>query len=97
MPENWVETVTKNVEEVVKESKNYNIFRYDIMSNMPESVGSKLIEQTVIDNKNKIIEKVNEIIDDKLNKDSENKEQFVERLIDSFYNTFTVKFDRGDK
>jgi hypothetical protein len=40
---------------------------------------------------------VNEIIDDKLNKDSENKEQFVERLIDSFYNTFTVKFDRGDK
>ena len=97
LPEGWVETVTAKVEEVVNDVARYSVFRYNWSSNMPESVASKLIEQVVIDNKLKIIDKVNEIIDDRLNKDSENKDRFVDNLIDSFYNTFTVKFERGDK
>ena len=94
MPEGWVETVTSKVEEVVNNSNSYNIFRYNWSTNNPESQASRIVEQTVVENKDKIITQVNEILDEKVKADADS---FVERLIDSFYNTFTVKFERGDK
>lgn len=93
LPEGWVETVTGKVKEVVNDAKYYNIFRYNWSTNMPESQASRIVEQTVVENKDKIITQVNEILDEKVRADAGS---FVERLIDSFYNTFTVKFERGE-
>ena len=94
MPEDWAETVTSKVKEVVNDAKSYNIFRYDWSTNMPESKASRIVEQTVVESKDKIITQVNEILDEKVKADANT---FVERLIDSFYNSFTVKFERGDR
>lgn len=94
LPEDWKETVVKKVSEVVNDAERYNIFRYNWSTNKPESLASNLIESTVEQNKDRIVEMINALIDDRLNKDSENKDLFVDRLIDSFYNTFTVKFER---
>ena len=93
LPEGWVKTVTGEVAEIVNDAKYYNIFRYNWSTNMPESQASRIVEQTVVENKDKIIKAVNEILDEKVKADADS---FVERLIDSFYNTFTVKFERGE-
>lgn len=94
MPEGWVETVTSKIAKVISDTNSYSIFRYDWLSQKPQSEASRIVEKTVLDNKDKIIEKVNKILDEKIKADTES---FIERLIDSFYNTFTVKFERGDK
>lgn len=94
MPKDWVETVTKKVEEVVNNAEKYNIFRYHYSTEAPQSEASRIVEQAVKDNKDKIINAVNNMTDEKIKADADT---FVERLIDSFYNTFTVKFERGEK
>lgn len=94
MPEGWVEAVTSKVKDVVNDAKSYNIFRYNWSTNAPESQASRIVERTVVENKDKIVTQVNEILDEKVKADANT---FVERLIDSFYNTFTVKFERGDR
>ena len=93
LPEDWQEEVRSNVEKIVKEGKSYNIFRYNWSDNRPESEASRVVEQAIKDNKDKIIEQVNEIVSNKVKEDSGT---FIDRLIDSFYNSFTVKFERGD-
>ena len=94
LPKDWVEIVTSKIEEVVKEVKSYNIFRYDWSTYKPTSEASRIVERTVAENKDKIITQVNEILDEKVKADANT---FVERLIDSFYNSFTVKFERGEQ
>lgn len=93
MPEGWVETVSKKVEEVVNNAERYNIFRYHYSTEAPQSEASRIVEEAVRNNKDRIIDIVNNMVDEKIKADADT---FVERLIDSFYSTFTVKFERGE-
>ena len=94
LPEDWHATVSKKVKEIINDRSSYSIFRNHYSTNKPESTASKYVESVVIDNKDKITEMVNKLIDEKLNRDSQNHEVFVDRIIDSFYNDFTIKFER---
>ena len=47
LPEGYKDDIKEKVLNLIKNPKNYNIFRYDYYSKKPENVGAKIIEDTI--------------------------------------------------
>lgn len=88
------ETIIETVEKCVNDAKSYNVFRYHYLTEEPKSLASKLLEQTINDNKEKIVNNINLIIENMLNNNDENYEKLIEKITDGMWNGFTLKFEK---
>lgn len=95
LPNGYEEKVVEQVEKIIDSMTDYSLFRFSYGDRRPESKGALILEKAVEDRKQDIINKINEIIDLKLN--GENEEfyiQFQEKLSDALWNGFSIKFEK---
>ena len=95
LPGDYAERIVKNVEEIIDNSTDFALFRWHYDAKNPESVGAKIIDETVRDNKQKIIDALNDYLDIQLNENkSELYEKFIEMIQDRMWNGFNIKFEK---
>lgn len=95
LPGDYAEKLVRNVEEIIDNSTDFALFRWHYDTKKPESVGAKIIDEAVRDNKQKIIDALNDYLDKQLNeKKSELYEQFLEMIQDRMWDGFSIKFEK---
>jgi hypothetical protein len=95
LPGDYAERIVKNVEEIIDNSTDFALFRWHYDTKNPESVGAKIIDEAVRDNKQKIIDALNDYLDKQLNeKKGKLYEDFIEMIQDRMWDGFNIKFEK---
>lgn len=95
LPGDYAERIVKNVEEIIDNSTDFALFRWHYDTKKPESVGAKIIDEAVRDNKQKIVDALNDYLDTQLNeKKTELYENFIEMIQDRMWDGFSLRFER---
>ena len=87
------EAIVTKVNELINDVSSYNVFRSNYLTGEPESTAAKIVEKTVINNENKIIETTNKIINRNLNEES--YENLIDQMMGNMYNGFNISFSKG--
>lgn len=93
----YQQKVVDKVHQIIDELSSTNVVRYDYHTRKPCGVASIIMEDVVKQRTQDIIDKMNEIVDKKLNgTDTELYQEFTERLNDALWNGFNLKFEKTD-
>lgn len=92
LPDGYKETIKNKVTELINSIDSYHVFRYDYTTRKAENIGSRIVEEAIVDNKELIKENVQKVIN--------NSDDIYNRFVDSFLYTidsgFTIKINKGD-
>ncbi len=96
LPNGYDKVLIDNVNEIIDNMSTFSVLRYNYDDKRPVSTASKLLEETVEKRKQDIIDKMNSVIDAKLNgDDKELYAEFQEKLSDALWNGFNIKFENN--
>ena len=87
LPEGYKDDIKEKVLNLRNNPKSYDIFRYNYYSKKPENVGAKIIEESIAENKDLIIENVQNAI----NNSNNIYEKFVDNFLYKIDCGFTIK------
>ncbi|NCD13571.1 MAG: hypothetical protein EOL93_13595 [Epsilonproteobacteria bacterium] len=87
----------QKVKDVIDNISRFELIRYNFSTDEPISLGAKIIEKTVKEREQDLINRVNQAINKELSRaDEDLYSEFVERFMDRMYYGFDISFKKGE-